>query len=55
MESRIRYTDTLARAAEKRGFAWAYWQFDKDFIVYDIANDKWVEPILNALIPHAGQ
>jgi endoglucanase len=51
MESRIRYTDAMARAAEKRGFAWAYWQFDKDFIVYDIAGDKWVEPILNALIP----
>jgi len=51
MESRIRYTDAMARAAEKRGFAWAYWQFDKDFIVYDIANDKWVEPILKALIP----
>jgi endoglucanase len=51
MESRIKYTSAVARAAEKRGFAWAYWQFDKDFIVYDIANDKWVEPILNALIP----
>jgi endoglucanase len=51
MESRLKYTSAVARAAEKRGFAWAYWQFDKDFIVYDIATDKWVEPILNALIP----
>jgi endoglucanase len=51
MESRLKYDSTVARAAEKRGFAWAYWQFDKDFIVYDIAADKWVEPVLNALIP----
>jgi endoglucanase len=51
MESRLKYDSTVARAAEKRGFAWAYWQFDKDFIVYDIATDKWVEPVLNALIP----
>jgi endoglucanase len=55
MESRLKYTSAVARAAESRGFAWAYWQFDKDFIVYDIANDKWVEPILNALIPTAGK
>lgn len=54
MDGRLRYTSAIARAAEKRGFAWAYWQFDKDFIVYDIANDKWVEPILGALIPKPG-
>lgn len=51
MDGRIRYTNAVARAAEARGFAWAYWQFDKDFIVYDVAKDQWVEPILNALIP----
>jgi endoglucanase len=51
MDARVRYTSAVARAAEQRGFAWAYWQFDKDFIVYDIAREAWVEPILNALIP----
>jgi len=51
MESRVRYTDAVARAAEARGWAWAYWQFDSDFIVYDIDKDRWVEPILGALIP----
>jgi len=55
MESRIRYDSTMARAAEARGFAWAYWQFDKDFIVYDIGKDAWVEPILHALIPPDGK
>jgi endoglucanase len=53
MDGRIKYDSTVARAAEARGFAWCYWQFDKDFIVYDIAKDAWVEPILDALIPKA--
>lgn len=51
LESRIAYTAAVARAAEARGWAWAYWQFDSDFIVYDIDKDAWVEPIHRALIP----
>jgi len=51
MDGRLRYDATIARAAEARGFAWAYWQFDKDFVVYDVAKDTWVQPILDALIP----
>jgi endoglucanase len=51
MESRARYTEAVARAAESLGWAWAYWQFDDDFIVYDIVRGRWVEPIEQALIP----
>jgi len=51
MESRVRYLDYVTRAMEKRGWSWAYWQFDSDFILYDIGKDKWVEPVLKALIP----
>jgi endoglucanase len=54
MDSRVRYVSSVARAAEKRGWSWAYWQFDSDFILYDIGRDSWVEPILRALIPAAG-
>lgn len=50
MDSRARYTAFVARTAEKLGFCWAYWQFDSDFIVYNISKETWVEPILNALI-----
>jgi len=50
MESRALYTSYVARTSERMGFSWAYWQFDSDFIVYDIDSEKWVEPILNALI-----
>jgi endoglucanase len=51
MEARARWTAAVARAAEARGWSWAYWQFDSDFILYDVKRDAWVEPILNALIP----
>ncbi|HMA55005.1 MAG TPA: glycoside hydrolase family 5 protein, partial [Acidobacteriota bacterium] len=53
MESRVRWTAAVARAAEARGWAWTYWQFDSDFIVYDIDKERWVEPILRALIPRS--
>src|SRR5256885_12953796 len=51
MDSRARYTAAVARAAEARGWSWADWQFGRDFILYDIPHDHFVEPILNALIP----
>jgi endoglucanase len=53
MESRVRWTAAVARGAEARGWSWAYWQFDSDFILYDVKRDAWVEPILGALIPKA--
>jgi endoglucanase len=55
MDSRARYTACVARAAESLGWAWSYWQFDSDFIVYNIDKDQWVEPILEALIPRQKQ
>ena len=51
IDSRVRYTSYLARTAESLGWAWTYWQFDSDFIVYDIAKDDWVQPIWKALVP----
>lgn len=50
MESRALYTAFVARTAESLGLSWAYWQFDSDFIVYDINKEVWVTPILNALM-----
>jgi endoglucanase len=53
MDSRARWTAAVARNAEKYGFAWAYWQLDPDFALYDFKTDSWVEPLLNALVPPA--
>ena len=51
LESRVRYTSAVAREAERLGWSWSYWQFDSDFVAYDVEGGHWVEPILNALIP----
>jgi endoglucanase len=51
MASRAAYTAHVARTAESFGWAWSYWQFDSDFILYDIDKDKWTEPIRKALAP----
>ncbi|HKI68025.1 MAG TPA: glycoside hydrolase family 5 protein [Verrucomicrobiae bacterium] len=51
MAARVRYIGSVARDAERHGWSWAYWQFDSDFILYDVKRDAWVEPILHALIP----
>jgi endoglucanase len=50
-EMRVAYTAAVAREAERQGFAWAYWQFDGDFIVWDMSRDAWVIPIRDALLP----
>ena len=52
MESRVRYLTFLVGTAEKLGWSWVYWQFDSDFVLYDIPNEKWVEPVREALTRH---
>ncbi len=49
LASRVRYTAAVARTAEAMGWAWAYWQFDGDFIAFDVDRDEWVKPIWQAL------
>lgn len=51
MSSRVRYLSYVTREAEKRRWGWAYWQFDSDFILYDIPGKKWIEPVRDALVP----
>ena len=51
MADRATWDGAIARAAEARGFSWAYWQLDPDFVLYDFAKSGWVKPILDALIP----
>jgi endoglucanase len=49
MDSRTRYLRFVAREAEALTWSWAYWQFDSDFVVYDVGDDRWVKPVRNAL------
>jgi len=48
---RVAYTSAVRCEAERHGFGWSYWQFDSDFIAWDMAKDQWVQPIKDALIP----
>jgi len=50
MESRTKYLSFVTSTVENLGWSWAYWQFDSDFILYDIDNERWVEPVLKALM-----
>ena len=51
IELRAAYTEGVRSEAERHGFGWAYWQFEGDFVVWDMPNQRWVQPILKALIP----
>lgn len=51
MDSRARWTEFVAREAERHGFAWAYWEFGSGFGAYDPAARVWREDLLRALIP----
>ena len=48
---RVAYTQGVRCEAEHHRFGWAYWQFDSDFIVWNMQTNNWVEPIKNALVP----
>ena len=49
MESRVRYLAFLVGTMDELGWSWAYWQFDSDFVLYDVKSDKWIEPVRDAL------
>jgi endoglucanase len=51
MKHRQIWTDFVARQAEQRNWSWSYWQFDSDFIAYDLDHDRWIMPIREALVP----
>lgn len=46
-------THHIARTAEALGWSWAYWQFDSDFLLWDMQRDDWVAEIRDALVPPA--
>jgi endoglucanase len=51
LDLRVAYIDGVRSEAERDGFGWAYWQFEGDFVVWDMPKQQWIEPILKALIP----
>nr|CCP39676.1 hypothetical protein BN444_01396 [Xanthomonas translucens pv. translucens DSM 18974] len=51
---RLAWTTAVVNAAEKRHFAWAYWQFEGSFGAYDIGQGHWIEPLHRALVSRDG-
>jgi endoglucanase len=51
MDSRVRWLSFVTRHAEELGWSWGYWQFDSDFVLWDMEEDRWVQPVLDALVP----
>jgi len=51
MASRIRYTNFVAREAEKRNWSWSYWEFNAGFGIFNMQTNEWKKELLEALIP----
>jgi endoglucanase len=50
IESRARWTATIVREAESRGFGFAYWEFGSGFGAYDPRIGQWNKPLVEALV-----
>ena len=50
MDLRVAYTNAIRCEAEGHRFGWDYWQFDSDFVAWDMKANGWVKPIKDALI-----
>lgn len=51
LDSRVRWTNYVARSAEAHGMAWDYWEFCGNFGAYDPVPNQWRMPLLEALQP----
>ncbi len=51
LDDRARWTECVARAAERHGFSWAYWEFCSGFGAYDPQAGAWRPELKAALIP----
>jgi len=50
MESRVRWTNFLARWFEQQGFSWAYWEFSAGFGIYNPDTEEFYQPLVDALL-----
>lgn len=49
LDLRVAYIRAARSEAERHDFGWTYWQFEGDFVVWDMPNQRWIDPILGAL------
>jgi len=53
LASRVRWTRFVADEAVKRRMSFAYWDFCAEFAAYDRHEDRWINPLKDALLPPA--
>ena len=51
LESRSRWTRSVAEAAVTRKMGFAYWEFCSGFGAYDATAGRWIQPLKDALLP----
>lgn len=49
LDSRVRWSNFLARWFEEQGFSWAYWEFSAGFGVFNPATGQYLQPLVDAL------
>ncbi|MCC5930935.1 MAG: cellulase family glycosylhydrolase [Cyclobacteriaceae bacterium] len=50
MESRVKWTNFLARWFEEMNFSWAYWEFSAGFGIYNPQNKSFYQDLIDALL-----
>ncbi len=50
LESRVLWSNFLARWFEQQGFSWAYWEFSAGFGIYNPATGQYLQPLVDALV-----
>lgn len=50
LDSRVKWTNFLARWFEEQGFSWAYWEFSAGFGIYDPSTGQYLDPLADALL-----
>jgi len=48
--SRALWTEAVARLSESHGFAWAYWEYNSGYGVWNEGQDRWNQYLLDALM-----
>jgi len=50
IDSRIKWTNFLARWFEQQGFSWAYWEFSAGFGIYNPQTNQYEQALVDALL-----
>lgn len=50
LESRVKWSNFLARWFEEKGFSWAYWEFSAGFGIYSPTTNQYLTPLVDALL-----